>query len=131
MKLKVDSLKKSYDNHAAKRDLIETEIWKVQERQRFLDNLCWEELTCFLEIGAGPGKDSLFFHQNGLHVTTVDFSEEMVRLCKEKGLPDVHCMDFRKLDFPDNQFDAVYALNSACFTFPRRRLIRCFWKFVV
>lgn len=55
MKLKVDSLKKSYDNHAAKRDLIETEIWKVQERQRFLDNLCWEGLTCFLEIGAGPG----------------------------------------------------------------------------
>ena len=109
--MEVELLKKTYNNHATIRDLKETEIWKVQERQRFLVKNKQDGFTSILEIGAGTGKDSLFFHKNGLQVTTIDFSEEMVRLCKEKGLPDVHCMDFRHLDFPDNRFDAVYALN--------------------
>jgi ubiquinone/menaquinone biosynthesis C-methylase UbiE len=34
----------------------------------------------------------------------------MVRLCKEKGL-DARCMDFHNLEFEDQSFDAVYALN--------------------
>lgn len=106
-----NSLQQSYNNHANQRDQSEIEPWKVQERDQFLNWLRAEDCLSLLEIGSGPGKDSLFFHQNGLKVTTVDFSEEMVRLCKEKGLPDVHCMDFRHLDFPDNRFDAVYALN--------------------
>lgn len=105
------NLQQSYNNHAAERDHYEMEPWKVYERQQFLDRLLQEGCITLLEIGAGPGRDSLFFHQNGLQITTVDFSEEMVRLCKEKGLPDVHCMDFRHLDFPDHRFDAVYALN--------------------
>lgn len=107
----INFLQQSYNNHATERDHNEIQPWKVQERNQFLDQLRRENCTTLLEIGAGPGRDSLFFHQNGLKVTTVDFSEEMVRLCKEKGLPDVYCMDFRHLDFPDNRFDAVYALN--------------------
>ena len=34
----------------------------------------------------------------------------MVRLCREKGL-DARQMDMAELDFPDDCFDAVYALN--------------------
>jgi len=105
------SLKQTYNNHAAERDQNDIEPWKIRERQYYLDKLRHDDCVTLLEIGAGTGRDSLFFHQNGLQVTTVDFSEEMVRLCKEKGLPDVHCMDFRQLEFPDNRFDAVYALN--------------------
>lgn len=70
-----------------------------------------EGCTTLLELGAGPGRDSLYFHERGLQVTTTDFSEEMVRLCREKGLPDVHQMDLRDLSFESNRFDAVYSLN--------------------
>jgi SAM-dependent methyltransferase len=35
----------------------------------------------------------------------------MVRLCQEKGL-NARLMDMVDLDFPDDSFDAVYALNS-------------------
>jgi SAM-dependent methyltransferase len=104
-------LQQSYNNYAIKRDNSEIEPWKIWERKQFLYRLYQEDFKTLLEIGSGPGKDSLFFHHNSFLVTTVDFSNEMVRLCKEKGLPDVHCMDFRYLDFPENRFDAVYALN--------------------
>lgn len=43
-------------------------------------------------------------------MTTVDLSEEMVRLCKQKGLR-ARVMDFYELDFADRSFDAVYAMN--------------------
>jgi SAM-dependent methyltransferase len=63
-----------------------------------------------LEIGAGTGRDSLFFQQNGRTVTCTDLSPEMVRLCRQKGL-DAHLMDFTDLQFPANSFDAIFARN--------------------
>ncbi|MFD0618524.1 class I SAM-dependent methyltransferase [Paenibacillus sp. GCM10027629] len=63
-----------------------------------------------LEIGAGTGIDSIYFKENGIEVTSVDLSTEMIRYCKEKGL-QAYVMDFYHLDFADNTFDAVYALN--------------------
>jgi ubiquinone/menaquinone biosynthesis C-methylase UbiE len=43
-------------------------------------------------------------------VTCIDLSNEMVNLCQEKGL-NAHVMDFYDLQFPDQSFDAVFALN--------------------
>lgn len=63
-----------------------------------------------LEIGAGPGQDSLFFKENGYQVVCTDLSPEMVRICKERGL-DARVMDYYKMDFPDGTFDAIYAMN--------------------
>lgn len=63
-----------------------------------------------LELGAGTGRDSLYFLQQGLDVTCVDLSDEMVRLCESKGL-NAHCMDFYDLKFAQSSFDAVYAMN--------------------
>ena len=104
------SLKQSYNNHAEMRDKSEMEPWKFNERENFLNRLKEEKRTAILEIGAGPGRDSLYFQQQGLDVVCIDLSEEMVRLCRDKGLK-AHCMDFYKLDFPEEHFDAVYALN--------------------
>lgn len=104
-------LQQAYDNHASERDHGNIEPWKAQEREQFLNRIRKEGFGTLLEIGAGPGRDSLYFHDNGLQVTTTDFSEEMVRLCKAKGLPDVHQMDLRDLSFESNRFDAVYSLN--------------------
>jgi SAM-dependent methyltransferase len=34
----------------------------------------------------------------------------MIKLCKEKGL-DAEVMNFAKLDFPDDHFDAIWSMN--------------------
>jgi SAM-dependent methyltransferase len=64
-----------------------------------------------LEIGAGHGRDSKFFQDNGFQVTCIDLSPKMVKLCQQKG-QNACVMDMVNLDFPDHSFDAVDSLNS-------------------
>jgi len=64
-----------------------------------------------LEIGAGHGRDSLFFQVQGLKVTCIDLSPAMVSLCQQKGIT-AHIMDVVNLKFENVSFDAVYSLNS-------------------
>jgi SAM-dependent methyltransferase len=101
----------SYDRQAEQRNRSEIEEWKAIERAEFLALLKDEQKQTLLEIGAGHGRDSKFFQENGLHVTCIDLSPEMVKLCKQKGL-NALVMDMIDLDFPDSSFDAVYSLNS-------------------
>jgi ubiquinone/menaquinone biosynthesis C-methylase UbiE len=118
----LECTKQAYNNYATIIDQINSAPWKAYERDIFLKHLQKENRTSLLEIGAGTGKDSLFFQQKGLKVTAIDFSEEMVRLCKEKGLSDVHCIDVREMDFPSNYFDAIYTLNCL-FHIPKIEMI--------
>jgi ubiquinone/menaquinone biosynthesis C-methylase UbiE len=76
----------------------------------FLERLSGEKKNNLLEIGAGTGIDGKFFKDNGFDVTCIDLSEVMVRFCRDKDL-NATVMDLYNLDFPDRQFDAVYALN--------------------
>jgi SAM-dependent methyltransferase len=101
----------SYNHHAEERDKYDIEAWKVDERERFLSLVNDEDKHSLLEIGAGTGKDSKFFNDNGLDVTCIDLSPEMVRLCLQKGLA-AQAMDVAELKFPLSYFDAAYALNS-------------------
>ena len=39
-----------------------------------------------LDIGCGTGEHALYFEKFGMKVTCIDFSNEMVKLCKERGL---------------------------------------------
>jgi len=101
----------SYNRQAEQRNQSNLEDWKANERAEFLELLKSEQKQSLLEIGAGHGRDSKFFQDNGLQVTCIDLSPEMIRLCQQKGL-DARLMDMIDLDFPDHSFDAVYALNS-------------------
>ncbi len=103
-------LRSAYNLSAADRQQSSLEEWKLEERQAFLDLLLREEKATLLEIGAGVGKDSKFFQENGVQVVSTDLSPEMVQLCREKGL-EAYEMDFKNLAFPDENFDAIYALN--------------------
>ena len=106
----IESLRQAYDESAVERDKRGRGGWKVVERHAFLELLQQEEKRNLLEIGAGPGIDSRFFQENGLQVVATDLSPQMVELCHEKGL-EAYVMDFKNLDFPEEHFDAVYALN--------------------
>ncbi|WP_127580257.1 class I SAM-dependent methyltransferase [Paenibacillus koleovorans] len=105
-----EQLVESYNHHAEERNGMEVADWKARMRGTYLQLLEEAGARKLLEIGAGPGRDSLFFQLEGLDVTSTDLSPEMVRLCREKGLK-AHVMDFGRLDFPDKSFDGVYALN--------------------
>ena len=106
----ISDLRHAYNLSAEERELGELSAWKIEERQAFLDLLQREEKATLLEIGAGPGKDSKFFQDNGMQVIGTDLSAEMVKLCQDKGL-EAYVMDFMNLDFPNENFDAIYALN--------------------
>ena len=106
----IADLRYAYNLSAPDRQQKNVSAWKLQERQAFLDLLQREEKATLLEIGAGTGKDSKFFQDNGLQVVSTDLSPEMVQLCHDKGL-EAYEMDFKNLAFPNENFDAIYALN--------------------
>jgi SAM-dependent methyltransferase len=105
----IADLREAYDKRAVWRDEQGYQEWKEKERANFLAHLQRENKRTLLEIGAGPGRDSLFFQQNGLDVVATDLSPEMVKLCRAKGVT-AYVMDFASLKFPE-PFDAIFALN--------------------
>jgi ubiquinone/menaquinone biosynthesis C-methylase UbiE len=106
-----NDLIEAYNKYAATRESQAIESWKLELRAEFLSLIKEENKASLLEIGAGAGKDSLFFQENGLHVKCIDLSPELVKICQQKGL-DAQIMDMTELSFPKNSFDVVYALNS-------------------
>ena len=81
----VASLRQAYGPAAAaKRDDMEKEAFKVDERRRFLELLRDRGATSLLEVGAGTGHDSLYFQEQGLRVLCTDLSPAMVELCRAK-----------------------------------------------
>jgi Methyltransferase domain len=68
-----------------------------------------------LELGAGHGRDTIFFSSNGIKVKALDYSVIAVgildEMAKEKRLPiKSQIFDVKSpLPFPDIYFDAVYS----------------------
>lgn len=106
----IADLKDAYDGAADERDQKETAQWKIELRNKFFKLLESENKSALLEIGAGTGKDSRYFHEQGLRVTCIDLSPENVHRCRQKGLNALE-MDFNKMNFPPSTFEAVYAMN--------------------
>ncbi|RED58539.1 class I SAM-dependent DNA methyltransferase [Cohnella lupini] len=106
-----EALRQAYNNFAEQRNQAQMEPWKFKERQSFLQTLAEEDKNSILELGSGTGRDGAYFKENRFDVVCVDLSDEMVRLCLEKGL-DARRADFGSLDFAPEQFEAVYAMNS-------------------
>jgi SAM-dependent methyltransferase len=106
----IRDLQAYYDRDADRRDRRDIPDWKLAERCAFLARTQAEGCRRLLEIGAGPGQDSLFFASAGLEVVATDLSPAMVARCRAKGL-DARVADFSKLDFAAGSFDAVHAMN--------------------
>lgn len=104
-------LRETYDKYAKERETSVMQDWKLEERSRFLTALQDEHKHTLLEIGAGTGRDSKFFKDEGFEVTCIDLSPAMVEHCRQKGL-SAYVMDMTSIDLPENSFDAVYSMNS-------------------
>ncbi|WP_053955354.1 class I SAM-dependent methyltransferase [Inediibacterium massiliense] len=64
-----------------------------------------------LDLGCGSGRDSLYFKNNGYIVTSVDYSEELVKLSTELLSQEVLQVDMREMDFY-NEFEGIWACAS-------------------
>ena len=120
----ITNLRAAYDRHAGEREHADVERWKQDQREAFFVRLREAGAVYLLELGAGTGKDGLFFKENGLDVTCIDLSPEMVARCREKGLRAL-VRDVLHLGFGPGSFDAAYALNSLLHV-PRRDLPTAF-----
>lgn len=70
-----------------------------------------------LEVGVGTGL-ALPFYKPDLHVTGIDFSEDMLARARVKvaaenltHVAELRQMDARQMDFPDGHFDTVVAMH--------------------
>ena len=63
-----------------------------------------------LETGCGPGRDLVFFHQQGYEVTGTDYTPAVVEIAeKQEGLQGrIKIMDMRYLTFASLSFDAIW-----------------------
>ena len=66
-----------------------------------------------LDIGCGPGTFTQHFVKHGFVVEGIDLSVTMIEIAKKK-LPRVNfqLMDMRRLSFPENNFDGIFAAYS-------------------
>jgi SAM-dependent methyltransferase len=69
-----------------------------------------------LELGAGHGRDTIFFASNGIEVKALDYSviavEILERMAKEKRLPiksQIFDVKANPLPFQNGYFDAIYS----------------------
>lgn len=60
-----------------------------------------------LDVGAGAGRHSLELQSFGLEVHAIDISPGAIEVMRKRRVRNIHLMDLRKLDFPENYFDSV------------------------
>lgn len=100
----------AYNKKVIDRDSLNLPDWKLKERDIFSRYIKDEKISNLLEIGAGTGKDSLYFKEIGLNTYSIDISPEMVKFCNSKGL-NAKVMSFENIEFQDNYFESIWALN--------------------
>ena len=69
------------------------------------------EKGTILDLGCGSGRDSLYFLKKGFIVTSVDASEEMVKLSSELTGQKSHCIKIEDIKF-ENEFNGIWACAS-------------------
>jgi len=75
-----------------------------------------------LDIGSGGGRDSRFFYEHGFRVTGIDFSEKMIDGARAiQPNIDYRVMDLENMDFPNQEFDAIWA-NASLHHIPKANL---------
>jgi len=107
-----ENIKKYYNTEANLRNSKSVKPdWKIQVREKFYNLVKQENKQTLLELGAGAGYDSQFFMQNGLNVTAIDISIEMVKHCREKCI-EAYELDYYNLSCLNKKFDCIYAINT-------------------
>lgn len=102
--------KETYERFADKYESLKSthlEYFLLKEADIFLAHLNGKKI---LDLGSGPGRDSLHFKQKGFYPVCIDLSAKMIELCKAKGL-EAYQGDMENLEF-NEEFEGVWACTS-------------------
>ena len=71
-----------------------------------------------LELGCGTGHWTEFLTRQGFRITAVDYSEEMLKIARQKSIKNAVFLegDAAKLPFPDQSFSAIISITMLEFT---------------
>ncbi|OGM12075.1 hypothetical protein A2Z22_03200 [Candidatus Woesebacteria bacterium RBG_16_34_12] len=105
-------LAKAYDKDAKRRNEAEgkRDKWKLDLRQKFVKLLKDEHKRSILELGSGAGLDAKYFQDEGFDVLATDLSEEMIKMCKKRGL-NAKVVDLYNPPSLNQTYDSVFSLN--------------------
>jgi SAM-dependent methyltransferase len=87
-----------------------------------LENFKKEKIKEIIELGAGLGRDTIFFAKNSINVEALDYSPTAIRIIKKKVLEN-KLSDFvsakifdvrKKLPFKDNTIEACFSHMLYC-----------------
>ena len=101
----------SYNKNAAVFSEYFKGLLDLERRPEFKKFISFLNGKRILDLGCGGGNHALWFKEQGLNVSCVDFSEKMIEMCKEKGL-NAQLMDIEDLKFEENSFDGIWAVTS-------------------
>lgn len=116
------NLIQAYNKSVDQREGRTISEWKMREREKFLRFLHENSVQTLIDVGCGPGIHAVYFRENGLRVTCVDLSPEMVARCTEKNF-DAYVCDVVDLAALGKTFDAVFTMNSLLHV-PRTQMIQ-------
>lgn len=101
----------SYNQNAKELSEKFKELMDVNRRYEFQRFIGLVKGKKILDLGCGSGDHSIYFKEQGLDVTAIDLSEEMIKLCKEKGV-NAFVKDIENLDFEEKSFDGIWSVTS-------------------
>ncbi len=67
--------------------------------------------TNIIDLGAGPGRDAVYFKEKGFSVLCADISDNMLNLCKKKGLKTIK-IDIINIEKLNMKFDGVWSYTT-------------------
>jgi ubiquinone/menaquinone biosynthesis C-methylase UbiE len=114
---RVQRLRRYWDKHARNYDK-QMAFW---ERRLFPDGrrwICSQATGEVLEVAMGTGRN-LAYYPDGVRLTGIEFSPEMLKLARREAdrlgrQVDLRLGDAQALDLPDNSFDTVVCTLSLC-----------------
>ena len=95
----------------------------TQNYEALLSALPNQKGLSLLDLGCGPGRDLLYFKNEGHHAIGLDGSYEFCEMARSlTGLPVLH-QDFLKLELPEQFVDGIFA-NASLFHVPSQEMVR-------
>ena len=96
--------------------IYEISTGETEDALKLLESMGVSKGDNVLDVGCGPGYFALALAGSGVHVTGIDFSEEMIQKARsnacEYGLDARFIvMDAQDMTFPDSSFDHVVSRN--------------------
>src|SRR5262245_20837065 len=100
-----------YDREGPARAAMPLGHHRVEQRRAFVELLHRERRGQLVDVGSGPGRDTVMFAANGLMTTAVDRSTGHTQLAKAAGLSAVQA-SLLALPFARATFDAGWTMST-------------------